>query len=248
MNSALLSETENETNESLPTAPQPLKTSRLLNRAIPAAERLVVKRDGTRVRFDQNKVARAIALAFFEERTGSTANPYRDDPLACYGLESAAFAEVTRIATAVTQMLELFYRDGRHPNIEQVEDEVEKEIAAAGHWEIARSYMLYRARRAERRLTHYADSGLSDYIAMAKYARYRPELGRREIFSEGVERVRDMHLEFFAGKLDRRLSDQLPAEIASLAGDCAALLREVWSGAALRRIITGAFAIVADMK
>lgn len=248
MNSALLSETENETNESLPTAPQPLKASRLLNRAIPAAERLVVKRDGTRVRFDQNKVARAIALAFFEERTGSTANPYRDDPLACYGLESAAFAEVTRIATAVTQMLELFYRDGRHSTIEQVQDAVEKAIAAAGHWEIARSYMLYRARRAERRLTHYADSGLSDYIAMAKYARYRPELGRREIFSEGVERVRDMHLEFFAGKLDRRLSDQLPAEIASLAGDCAALLREVWSGADLRRIITGAFEMVADKK
>ncbi|MFI5356481.1 MAG: ATP cone domain-containing protein [Opitutales bacterium] len=246
MNSTLSPELDDH--ESAPATPTERKGAQLLSRAIPAAGRLVVKRDGTRVRFDLNKVTRAIALAFHEVRTDNGANPYRDDALACYGLPSHEFAEVTRIAAAVSQMLELYYRDGRHPGIEQVQDAVEKGIAAASHWEVARSYMLYRARRAERRLTQYANNGLSDYIAMAKYARFRPELGRREIFGEGVERVRDMHLEFFADKLDRRLPAELPADVAALAGDEARLLAEAWAGADLGRLIRDAFALVAEKK
>lgn len=220
----------------------------LLDRAISLEDRMVLKRDGSRVRFDLNKVTRAIALAFHEVRTDNAANPYRDDPLACYGLEAEAFQEVARIAEGVSQMLELFYRDGKHPTIEQVQDAAEKAIAAAGHWEVARAYMLYRVRHAERRLVHYADNGMSDYIVMAKYARYRPELGRREIFSEGVERVRDMHLQFFADKLDRAVPQELPAEVAELAGKNAELLVRALGGARLDQIIVDAFAQVAAKK
>ena len=43
----------------------------------------------------------AIALAFHEVRTDNAPNPYRDDMLACYGLESRDFAEVMKIAAAV---------------------------------------------------------------------------------------------------------------------------------------------------
>jgi ribonucleoside-diphosphate reductase alpha chain len=78
------------------------KGAQLLSRAIPAAERLVAKRDGSRVRFDLNKVTRAIALAFHEVRTDNAPNSYRDDALACYGLQSSDFAEVTRIAAGVS--------------------------------------------------------------------------------------------------------------------------------------------------
>jgi len=220
----------------------------LLNRAIAAADRMVLKRDGTRVRFDLSKITRAIALAFHEVRTDNAANTYRDDALACFGLESADFAEVTRIATVVTQMLELYYRDGKHPSIEQVQDAVEKAIAGGSHWEVARAYMLYRARHSERRLTSYSNNGLADYIAMAKYARYRPELGRREIFGEGVERVRDMHLSFFADKLLDRLPNELPAEVRELAGANADLLAKAWAGTDLEKIIRDVFAMVADKK
>lgn len=246
MNSPLLTDTtESETNTAEETE---RKGAQLLSRAIPAAARLVLKRDGTRVRFDQNKVTRAIALAFHEVRTDNAPNPYRDDALACYGLQSADFAEVTRIAAGVSQMLELQYRDGRHPTIEQVQDAVEKGIAAAGHWEVARAYMLYRARHAERRLTHYNNNGLSDYIAMAKYARFRPELGRREIFTEGVERVRDMHLKYFAAKLDRRLPTELPAGVAAIAGAKAELLTKAWGGLDLAGLIRNVFEMVAAKK
>jgi len=222
--------------------------AQLLDRAIGPESRMVVKRDGTRVRFDLNKVTRAIALAFHEVRTDSASNPYRDDMLACYGLESRDFAEVMKIAAAVSQMLELHYRSGRHPTIEQVQDAVEKAIAAGGHWEVARSYMLYRARRAERRLTHYADSGMADYIAMAKYARYRPELGRREVFTEGVERVRDMHLQFFAAKLLCEVPAVLPPDVTELAGEETELLSHAVGGVTLDRIIRDAFAQVSTKK
>ncbi|MBS0664199.1 MAG: recombinase [Verrucomicrobia bacterium] len=224
------------------------KGSHLLNRAIAAEARMVVKRDGTRVRFDLGKITRAIALAFHEVRTDNAPNPFRDDALACYGLEAEPYREVTRIAGGVSLMLELHYREGRHPTIEQVQDAVEKAIAAGGHWEVARSYMLYRARHAERRLTSYAYNGLSDYIAMAKYARYRPELGRREVFIEGVERVRDMHLGFFAAKLERTVPAELPADVRELAGGQAAMLTHAWAGKTLKEIIADTFAQVAAKK
>ena len=224
------------------------KGSHLLSRAVAAEARMVVKRDGTRVRFDLHKITRAIALAFHEVRTDAAPNPFRDDALACYGLEGDAYREVTGIAAAVSLMLELHYREGRHPTIEQIQDAVEKAIAAAGHWEEARSYMLYRARHAERRLTQYANNGLADYIVMAKYARYRPELGRREIFIEGVERVRDMHLGFFASKLERRVPAELTAAVAELAGGQAGMLGHAWGGRNLGEIIHEAFAQVAAKK
>ncbi len=227
-----------------------LTGAQVLTRAIPADQRLVIKRDGSKVRFDLNKVTRAIALAFHEVRVGAVANPYRDDMLACFGLNGDDFGQVVRIAEGVSQMLELHYRDGRHPGIEQVQDAAEKAIAAAGFWDEARAYMLYRARHAERRLAHYEDNGLADYISMAKYARYRPELGRREIFTEGVDRVCEMHLTFFADKLDRRLpsAGDLSADVAELAGSNRDLLTGQLAGKPLRDIIRAAFAQVAAKR
>jgi ribonucleoside-triphosphate reductase (thioredoxin) len=225
-----------------------LHGAHLLNRAILADARMVVKRDGTKARFDLNKVTRAIALAFHEVRTENAPNPYREDILACFGLDSESFIKVTKIAAAVSQMLELYYRDGKHPSIEQVQDAVEKAIAAAGHWDVARAFVLYRARQSERRIVHYADNGLADYIAMAKYARYRPELGRREIFTEGVERVRDMHLTFFKAKLERSPSTALPVEVAQLAGGQAELLTTALGGKTLKQIIHEVFVQVAAKR
>jgi ribonucleoside-diphosphate reductase alpha chain len=233
---------------SAPRATARLHGAHLLNRAIPADARMVQKRDGSKVRFDQNKVTRAIALAFHEVRTDNAANPYRDDILACFGLESETFIEVTQIAAAVSQMLELYYRDGKHPTIEQVQDAAEKAIAAAGHWDVARAFVLYRARQSERRVVHYADNGLADYIAMAKYARYRPELGRREVFLEGVDRVRDMHLTFFKEKLERQMTATLSAETAQSAGSHAELLTSMLGGKNLKQIIEDAFAQVSAKK
>jgi ribonucleoside-diphosphate reductase alpha chain len=220
----------------------------MLSRAIAPSARRVVKRDGTKVAFDLIKVTRAVALAFYDVLNDNANNPYRDDLLACYGLPSDVFIDVTKIAAGVSSMLELHYRDGKHPCIEQIQDAVEKAIAASGHWDVARSYMVYRARHAERRLASYPESGMADYISMAKYARFRPELGRREVFTEGVERVRDMHLEFFSGRLEARVPASLPASAAALAGSNEDLLRSMLCGSTLGSLIRGSFRHVAEKR
>ncbi len=229
-------------------ANSPRHGSQVLQRHIASGDREVVKRDGSRVRYDQNKITRAVALAFREVHAEEADNPYRDDMLACFGLDSDRFIEATQIASAVSQILELHYRQGLHPTIEQVQDAVEKAIAAAGHWEVARAYMLYRERRALTRLAAYNESGLADYIAMAKYSRHRADLGRRETFTEGVERVTEMHLEFFRAKLAQRFPATLPVSVATLAGDTAPLLEKALGGRELGSVIEGVFADVAAKR
>ena len=229
-------------------SPLPRHGAQVLKRQIASGDREVVKRDGSRVRYDQNKITRAVALAFREVHAEDQDNPYRDDMLACFGLDSDRFIEATKIAGAVSQILELHYRNGVHPTIEQVQDAVEKAIAAAGHWDVARAYMFYRERRALTRLATYPDSGLADYIAMAKYSRYRPELGRRETFAEGVERVTEMHLKFFRHKNSTRVPASLPAPIAELAGPNAPLLEKTLGGRQLYEVIESVFADVAAKR
>lgn len=54
------------------------------------------------------------------------------------------------------------------------------------------------------------ENGLQDFIAVSRYSRYRADLGRREVWSEAVNRVRDMHLRFFRDK-----GPELAAEIVT---------------------------------
>ncbi len=212
--------------------------------AIAPADRCVIKRDGTTMPWDPAKITRAIALAFYEVKQGNSANPGRDDPTAHYGLERDVFHKAQRIAARVALMLELYYRSGRHPTIEQIQDNVEKAIAAEGEWEVARSYIIYRERKAAHRLNQYPENGLSDYIACAKYARYRPDLGRREMFTEAARRVLGMHLQFFQDKLTLRVP--APGEDSpALPGD-RRFLAEWLSGGTLSDAMHRAFGAVAQ--
>ncbi len=170
-------------------------------RAIAPADRQVVKRDENLVPWDESKVIRAIALAFYDVRHGGTANPHRDAPELRHGLGGEDFEKVRTIARRVENMLELFYSDGRNPGVEEIQDTVEKAIAAEGEWEIARAYMLYRAKRAEMRLCRHKRNGLAEYIAVSRYARHRPDLRRREVFEEAVDRVAAMHRRRFGDRI-----------------------------------------------
>jgi ribonucleoside-diphosphate reductase alpha chain len=206
--------------------------------AIRPAERQVIKRDGTLVPWDEAKIVRAVALAFHEVRHGGAPNPDRDNAAAHHGLDAATFAKVRHIARRTAHMLELAYRAGRHPGIEQIQDCVEKAIAAEGEWEVARAYIVYRAAQAAHRLAHHGQNGLADYIATAKYARHRADLGRRELFPEAVQRVHAMHREFFRDKLPLVLP--VPHDDADLAARL--------SGTTLGAVLDRAFAAVADRQ
>jgi ribonucleoside-triphosphate reductase len=218
------------------------KGAQLLNRAIAHEDRQVIKRTGTKVRFDLDRITKAVAYAFLDVELGPDGAVKEGAPN--HGLSDSTYAEVQKIATSASKMLELYYRDGKHPTIEQVQDAVEKSIAAAGHWEVACGYMRYRLAHAAKRLTAYEDAGLSDYIALSKYARYRPDLQRRELFAEAAARVRDMHHQFFQDRLDRKFADKLPSEVKELADGQAELLLSTLGGSTLRAAITDAFAQV----
>ncbi len=215
--------------------------------AIPAADRRIVKRDGSLVPWDPARIVRAVARAFFDVQHAGAGNPQRDDPAGRYGLDQATFDKVQQIATRAARMLELFYRSGRHPTIEQIQDTVEKSIAAEGEWEVARAYIIYRERHAAHRLNHYPENGLSDYIAISKYARYRRELGRRESFAEAARRVLAMHLEHCQEHLALRLPPPDEATTPALPGD-RRFLTEWLAGGTLSDALHRAFGAVARKR
>ncbi len=203
-----------------------MQTAAILEKIAPPAERrVIVKRDGRAVAWDPERIARAIALAFYAVRHNSAPNPFSDDLAARYGLSAEDYAEVLRITGMVVNTVDLRFRRGESPTVEQVQDIVEMMIAGAGHFDVAKSYVLYRAKKAEARIRKRQENGISDYIAVSKYARYREDLGRRELWPEAARRVFDMHRARFRDLLQQpvpelgatvgELIDQAEREVAA---------------------------------
>jgi len=191
-----------------------------------AVTRRVAKRDGRTVDWDRSRIERALRLAY-----------ENNDPAAADD-EEALRKKVAALAEGVEQAV--WHRAGTDDpiSIESIQDVAETCIAAAGDWEVARAYVRYRTQRAERRPKRHGDCGLAEYIAVSRYARYRADLGRREVWEESVQRVRDMHLRRFAskaahkptpGRIERLVAEfQLqPIEREVLGGD-RSLFEEIW--------------------
>jgi len=162
----------------------------------------VIKRDGRRASWDPERITRAIACAFWASRHDDAPNPHADDAAHRFGLGFTEFADVCEITQLAVNTVERKAQD-RTPTVEEIQDVVEMMIAARGHWDVAKRYVIYRAARAQVRLAAHGESGLEDYIFLSRYSRYREELGRRETPSEAFTRVMDMHRDHFADKLDQ---------------------------------------------
>ncbi len=92
------------------------------------------KRDGRLVIFEPEKVAEAIRKAV--QAVGGTD---LDKP--------------KRITDQVAGILEIIYKDGRVPTVENVQDLVEKILIENGHAKVAKAYILYRQQHASLRRT-----------------------------------------------------------------------------------------------
>lgn len=229
----------------------PIKLPQKRKTPIPAGKREVIKRDGSAVPWDVSKITRAISLAFYSVRNKDAANPYRDDAAKLYGLSTDDFLKAMEITRRVDKMLELYYLKAHTPAIEEIQDTVEKAIAAEGEWDVARAYISYRQRKAELRIQRYSEYGLEDYIAVSKYARFRPDLKRRETFAEAVERVCEMHLERFADRTNknnfREILENLEAEgIIDL--EIALVLSKYLKDTHFTKIVQDAFEAVKNKK
>src|SRR5208337_202363 len=140
--------------------------------------RKIKKRDGTTVQdFNTAKIERAISAAWRE----------------CFG-DADSFALRSVVRTVIQNLPEGTIE------IETVQDMVEIALMKHGYTSVAKAYILYRQKRTEARVLrdkHPDPKAVSDYIHASKYARYRPELGRREVYVETVGRTEAMHVSRF---------------------------------------------------
>lgn len=161
----------------------------------------VVKRDGRLLAWDPDRITRAIALAFYASRHDDATNTHADNAAARFGLGFTDFSEVCAITQLVVNTIQR-RMSGNAPTVEEIQDVVEMMIAARGHWDVAKRYVIYRAARAQSRLAKHEANGLEDYIFISRYSRHRADLGRRETPAEAFTRVMDMHRAHFADRLD----------------------------------------------
>jgi ribonucleoside-triphosphate reductase len=135
----------------------------------------VRKRDGTTVQeFDLAKIERAVTAAW------KCVKGLVDD------------VALSRVVNTVVTTLPPGTVD-----VETVQDSVELSLMRHGHFEVAKAYILFRHERTQARLLRGKKpdpKAVSDYIHASKYARYRPDLGRREVYEETVARVEGKHL------------------------------------------------------
>ncbi|HYH12668.1 MAG TPA: ribonucleoside-diphosphate reductase subunit alpha, partial [Thermomicrobiales bacterium] len=111
----------------------------LMSRPIPAR---VTKRDGRDVPFDRGRISHAIEMAFRAE----TGVPYPDP------ISDSVLQRITSITDSVITSIGGASGDaGGTIGVEQIQDEVERQLMIAGAFGVARRYILYREARARAR-------------------------------------------------------------------------------------------------
>ena len=159
----------------------------------------ILKRDGRRMEFDADRIEKAITRCF---------QSFGREP-------STAVTELTR---RVVNIVAAKASRGV-PSVEEVQDIVEMVLQAAGEFEAAKRYILYRADRAKERERRpvpddvrtafaasdvYFPTPLQKFQFFDKYSRFNYDLARRETWIETVDRSVD-YLHELAG-------DRLPSE------------------------------------
>lgn len=108
----------------------------------------IIKRDGRTVNFDQNKIAEAIWKA--AQSVGGT---------------DRSIAE--RMGNQVATVLEIFFKDDQNlPNVEQIQDLVEKILIENGHAKTAKAYIIYREEHARLRQEKAKILGTNDSVIL----------------------------------------------------------------------------------
>ncbi|OQY27925.1 MAG: recombinase [Candidatus Cloacimonetes bacterium 4572_55] len=170
---------------------------RIPNKVRVAIPKTILKRDGRIVPFDVDLIERAIGRCFS-------------------GLGIKPLTPASELAKQATNIVAAKYSQ---PTVEQVQDIVEMTLQAAGEYDAAKSYILYRAERARLReerpipdevretfkeSDQYFPTQLQKFQFYDKYSRFNYELGRRETWIETVDRA----VEFLRELSEYRLSDQ----------------------------------------
>ena len=138
--------------------------------------KFILKRDNETLQaFDTEKIRRAISKAWFDTKG------------------SVDERSINKVVVTALDVL-----DGDTIPVETVQDVVETSLMRHGQFAVAKAYILYRHQRSEARQMRTQKEpdkkAISDYIHASKYARYLPKQKRREVYSETVDRLENMHL------------------------------------------------------
>lgn len=160
----------------------------------------VQKRDGSTVTFDVERITNAIYKAMQVSDEGS-------------------MQEAVRIAKHVTSELSEIKQRYKtfSPNVEGIQNAVEKALMHANYTDTAKAYILYRQRRSEQRSTsvvipesvkrlaeeskQYFRNNLSEFVYLRTYARWIEDENRRETWIETVDRYINFMRENLGEKL-----------------------------------------------
>ncbi len=160
------------------------------------------KRDGRVVPFDIGRIENAIRLCF-------------------RALKREPSTPVGELARQVVNIISAKYEE---PSVEEVQDVVEMVLQAAGEYQAAKSYILYRAEHAKKRQERpipeavrqafeisdrYFPTQLQKFQFYDKYSRFSYELGRRETWVETIDRAVGFLKELSEYRLPPKLYDRI---------------------------------------
>ena len=168
----------------------------------------IQKRDGSVVPFDIKKISRAVAKAMIAAEEGSDAEA------------DAVGEKVHTEVLAITKKYKNFV-----PNVEGIQDTVEKELMLSGYLKTAKAYSLYREKRSKirakglrvppkvRKLSEeskkYFKNSLGEFVYYRTYSRWIASENRRETWIETVDR----YISFMKENLGAKLKESEYAEI-----------------------------------
>jgi ribonucleoside-triphosphate reductase (thioredoxin) len=119
-----------------------------------------------------------------------------------YGLAPQWWSEVAQVSDTIVR--QIADKKGDTTTVEEAQNLAEELISRAGHFDVAKSYILYRNDREKERPVTYGGAGkraISDLVQISKYARFNPGANRRETWEESVrDRVLPMHLRRYQGQ------------------------------------------------
>src|SRR5438105_6416193 len=142
----------------------------------------IIKRDGREVPFDPMRIERALSRCFA-------------------ALGRTPYTPIPELAVRVVNIMSA--RPGQ-PSVEIVQDAVELTLQAAGEFEAAKAYILYRAEHAKQRqerpvpdevresfaeADQYFPTPIQKFQFFDKYSRFDYDKGRRETWIETVDRA-----------------------------------------------------------
>lgn len=169
---------------------------------IVAVPTTIIKRDGREAPFDIRRIENALSRCF----------------------ASMGYKPKTPIAELAQQAVNIISAKFQQPTVEQVQDIVEMVLQAAGEYEAAKRYILYRAEHAKMRKERpipdavrqafaeadkYFPTQLQKFQFYDKYSRFNYDFGRRETWIETVDRSVDYMRELSGSRLPTEVYEQI---------------------------------------